>query len=161
MANEIANIAQAGIVLQVFEDPFEDGIAQPPLIMGSWGVVEASLEAVSTDGGGANTGEYRVRLVRPGAGTPAILGAESTVINGYSSLSQSLQWSGYLQDEEFNPDDRTPGGWICELVVDPDGPAPVVGKTISLPILKMQQWGEGPQAETGFINCQVFQIPQG
>jgi len=152
MANEIANIAQAGIVLQVFEEVENN----PPLILGSWGVIESSLVAVQSEGD--NTGLYLVRLEKPGAGVPIILG-DGAVLNGFSKLSQMVMWSGSLQGEEFEPEES--GKWICGLVVDPDGPTPVAGKTISLPFLAMQIFDEGADSENGLVSVQVIQIPQG
>lgn len=159
MANEIANISQAGLVLQVFEENESEPEGNPPAILGSWGVIESTLVALTS--GGDNTGEYQIRLVQPGSGIPVIFNSGNPpVINGYSSVSQLLQWSGYFQDEDFQPE-PTEGQWACDLIHDPAGPVPVVGKTISLPILRMRMFEEGLGAENGILSVQVNQIPQG
>ena len=159
MANEIPNISQAGITLQVFEiNAGEEEGGNAPTIMGGWGVIESSLVALTDSGD--NTGEYLIRLSKPGSGVPALLPPTGTTPRRYSSLSQLVLWSGYFQSEEFEP--ALEGSWVCDLVPDPDGPAPVVGKTISLPFLRMRMMNEDElDAENGVVCVQVNQIPQG
>ena len=62
MANETANRSTAGLIIQLAPDP------NPPIILGSWGFIEASLVRLTDTPVGGEDGQYQILLEQPASG---------------------------------------------------------------------------------------------
>ncbi len=62
MANETANRSTAGLIIQLGQDP------TPPVILGSWGFIEASLVRLTDTPVGGEEGQYQILLEQPASG---------------------------------------------------------------------------------------------
>lgn len=135
MSNETANQSQAGLVLQVFADEDDD-----PIILGSWGIEEATLER------GAD-GLYSVRLTQPGSALVNVDGI------GFEKIGQLVTWGGNV---------TSPANlrFVCALVPDE---APVAGQPVNLPILLIAIIDNADSSADdgdGLISVKVTAIPQ-
>lgn len=137
MANEIANVARVGIGVELAADPIE------PILLGAWGVREASL--VRVQGG---TGAYLVELTEPGS---AVVNAAGT---GFVSVDQLVVFGDFA---------ASGGRVISTLVPDPAAGALVPNARVNLTHLAFQVFdAAGTVADdVGITSVEVRQIPNG
>jgi len=147
-ANETANRNSAGLIVQVFEDLGVPGTDYTPIILASWGFVDASLIRLLDEGVG-EPGQYQIELEQAASG---IVDASGDFFSRIDSavVVQSLALPNFIGAIPF----------VDFLSFDPS--SFVAGKPITLPMIAMQVTDDQGSAvdASGVLNVEVLRVPQ-
>lgn len=149
MANETANRSSAGLILQVGADP------DPPLILGSWGFIEASLVRLADTPFAGGPGQYQILLEQPASGIVDISGGGGLFTQLDSLVViQSLALPNFMGALLFPDVLTTTEAEVLALAAS--------GKPITLPALVIQvtDAGGGEIDANGVLNVEVRRVPQ-